>query len=496
MAALLTAQTPMGFVLSLLWLLVHIAVACRALTRPDRSPASRIAWVAVIMAVPWLGIVAYLLVGETSIGRGLTKSREQAKARMRPPRPSPVDDAGLPAAAVELFEVGRSISGFPASAGNRITLIGDPDAPPNQPMHDSFAAIDALVADIDAAGMSVHISFYIWLDDGNGGKVVEALCAAAARGVTCRVMVDALGSRAFVKSARWQQLKDAGVHAIVTFDDIPRIGHLAVGRLDLRDHRKIVVIDNAIAYCGSQNCADPQFRVAAKYAPWVDVWLRCEGPVVRQEQHIFLVNWIAETGEQLEELPAAMPEPPRFDDGAPAQIFGTGPTTRDDEMSDAFVATIFAARHELIITTPYFVPDEALLRALAAAPRRGVETTLVVPARNNSVLVAAACRSTYEELLGAGVKIYEYPLGLLHTKTMTVDGRMCLVGSANMDRRSLQLNFEINMFVADEGVTAAVRARQEGYLSVSRPVEPQVVANWGLPRRIAQNTVGMLSPLL
>ena len=124
----------------------------------------------------------------------------------------------------------------------------------------------------------MHISFYIWLDDRNGGKVADALVAAAKRGVHCRIMVDALGSRAFIHSPRWRQLRDAGAHVVAMLDDVPRLGHLAVGRVDLRNHRKIVVIDNAIAYCGSQNCADPEFRIKPRFAPWVDVLLRCEGP--------------------------------------------------------------------------------------------------------------------------------------------------------------------------------------------------------------------------
>ncbi|WP_226346927.1 phospholipase D-like domain-containing protein [Agilicoccus flavus] len=363
-------------------------------------------------------------------------------------------------------------------------------------MRDSDLSIDALAADIERARESVHISFYIWLDDDNGGKVADAVCAAARRGVTCRVMVDALGSRGFTRSPRWRQLQEAGAHTLATLDDIPRLGHFAVGRLDLRNHRKIVVIDNRVSYCGSQNCADPQFRIAAKFAPWVDIWLRCEGPVVRQEQYVFLTAWIAETGESVEGLPTAQPEPEAFPDGVVAQMFGTGPTTQGNSMSDMFVATIFAAQRELVITTPYSVPDEALLRALCAAPRRGVRTTIVFPERNNSPLVGASCSSTYPALLGAGVEVYEYPLGLLHTKSMTLDGRIALVGSANMDRRSLQLNFENNLLVDDPDLTASIRRRQDSYLSVSRRVAPDAVRRWSFPKRLVQDTVAVLAPLL
>lgn len=179
-----------------------------------------------------------------------------------------------------------------------------------------------------------------------------------------------------------------------------------------------------------------------------------------------------------------------------AQMFGTGPTTRHNAMSDMFVAAMYAAREELLVTTPYFVPDEALLRALCAAPRRGVATTIVFPARNDSMLVGNSCRSTWDDLLGCGVNVLEYPLGILHAKSITIDGEIALVGSANMDRRSLELNYENNLLVADRTLAQAIRARQRGYMSVSQAVGIEAVRAWPYHRRLLQNAIGMMSPLL
>jgi cardiolipin synthase len=444
-----------------------------------------VAWVAVIMFLPLLGVIAYVFLGETSIGRDRIRRLREIENRM----PLPDDAAFAPGAidlqAAPLFDFGGSINGFRAVSGNRFAL-----------MEDSNAAIDALAVDIGQAVEHVHISFYIWLDDRNGGKVADAVAAAASRGVRCRVMVDALGSRAFTRSPRWAQLRDAGVDALATLDDVPRLGHLAVGRVDLRNHRKIVVIDNRIAFCGSQNCADPEFRIKAAYAPWVDILLRCEGPVVRQQQHLFLSAWIAETGEQLEALPSALPPLQRFEPGVLAQMFGTGPSSRGNAMSDMFVASIYAAREDLLITTPYFVPDEAILRALCAASRRGVETTVIFPARNDSWLVGNACRSAYPDLLASGVAVYEYPLGLLHTKSMTIDGQIALVGSANLDRRSLELNYENNLVIADRETTQVIRRRQSSYLAASLRVDVDAVRAWPFHKRLVQNAVGMMAPVL
>jgi cardiolipin synthase A/B len=473
---------------------IHLLTVLRAVTRPNRTPASRVAWVAVIMCLPVIGVVAYLLLGETSIGRERVRRLHEAEQRLAAPSGAGTEPGDPVAGAVS--DLCRSINGFGPTPGNRVVLLGDPAASPAEPTRDCDAAIQGLIEAIGAATEHVHMSFYIWLDDENGGRVADAISAAARRGVACRVMVDALGSRDFVRGPRWRQLREAGAHLLAALQDIPRLGRTAVGRVDLRNHRKLVVIDNRIAFCGSQNCADPQFRVKAKYAPWVDVLLRCEGPVVRQAQHLFLGTWIAETGEDLYGLPAAAPEPERYDDGVIAQMFGTGPTTPGNQMSDSFVSALYAAEHELIITTPYFVPDQALLRALCAAPRRGVETTLILPARNDSPLVAAACRSAYPDLLRCGVRLFGYPLGLLHTKSITIDARITLVGSANMDRRSLELNFENNLLVLDPGVTATIRDRQLGYLSQSTIVKADTVEDWPFRARLVNNAIGMASPLL
>jgi cardiolipin synthase A/B len=474
---------------------IHVATVVRAITRPNRAPASRVAWIAVIMILPVIGVIAYLFLGETSIGRDREGRLRDAEDRLAKPSGAAAEPGDPVAASVS--DLCRTINGFGPTRGNRITLLGDPDAEPSEPTRDCDAAIAELIEAFDAATDTIHLSFYIWLDDGNGGKVADAISRAAQRGVTCRVMADALGSRDFIRGPRWRQLREAGVDLKAALQDIPRLGSFALRRIDLRNHRKLVVIDNRVAFVGSQNCADPAFLIKHKYAPWIDILFRCEGPVVRQAQHLFLAAWIAETGEDgLYELPAAEPAPETFAPGVVAQMFGTGPITPGNTMSDAFVSALYAAERELIITTPYFVPDEALFRAVCATPRRGVSTTLIVPRLNDSGLVAAASRSTYPDLLACGVRLFEYRLGLLHTKSITVDGRLALVGSANMDRRSLDLNFENNLLIVDSGLTATIRERQLGYLSRSDPVEAAAVSAWPFRTRLARDAIGMASPLL
>jgi cardiolipin synthase len=477
-----------GLLLILFHFAVQAAVIARVLLRPHRDPASRIAWVAVIAALPVLGIVAYLLLGEVRIGRRRVERARAAQARL--PRQEDLAGANAPALAPDLperhehlFRVGRSISGFEPMGGNRARLLAD-----------SNATIDALVADIDAAADHVHLLFYIWLPDNNGCRVADALVRAARRGVVCRAMADDLGSRLMIRSDHWQRMAAAGVHLARALPIGNPLLRALGGRVDLRNHRKIVVIDDRITYCGSQNCADPEFRVKARYAPWVDAMMRFEGPVARQNQYLFASDWMGQVDDDIDAL-LRQPLPP-FEPGLTAQVVGTGPTLRWSAMPEMFETLIYDARSELLITTPYYVPDESLQAALCASALRGVDTTIVFPARNDSWVVAAASRSYYRDLLAAGVRIFEYVGGLLHTKSLTLDGEVTLIGSANMDRRSFELNYENNILLRDPALTADMRRRQQTYIAHARPVLAADVAAWGIGRRLWNNTVAVLGPVL
>jgi cardiolipin synthase len=466
-------------------ILAQFAVILRVLLRPHRDPASRIAWIAVVLAVPVIGILAYLLLGETNIGRRRVASMKEVLRSLPGAGAVQADDAapGIADRHRALFRAGQSISGYAPVGGNAARLFSD-----------SNATISALVADIDAATDHVHLLFYIWLADNNGTRVAEALRRAASRGVVCRAMVDDVGSRAFVRGPHWAAMRAAGVHVAralpVGFAPLRAL----LGRIDLRNHRKIVVIDGAVTYCGSQNCADPEFRVKPAFAPWVDAVMRFEGPVARQNQHLFATDWMSWTGEDLGALLTAEPPPARGT--AIAQVVASGPTLRYSAMPEMFANLIYAARRELVITTPYYVPDDSLQSALRAAAHRGVATTLILPARNDNWAVAAASRSYYAELLAAGVRIHEYVGGLLHTKSVTVDGEVTLIGSANMDRRSFDLNYENNILLLDAAATAAMRALQDSYVARSRAVRAEDVAAWPLHRRLWNNLAAVLSPVL
>ena len=467
-------------------LLLHTLVLIRAMLVEDRDPYSRLAWAMAITLLPLVGIGAYAMLGEPWMSARFRRQANRVYKRLEQneinaDRRGKI--AGPPERFILPFRTCESISQSCATGKNSVTLAKDANT-----------AIDMIVCDIAAARNTVHLSFYIWLDDHNGTKVAVALKAAALRGVTCRVTADAIGSRVLIRSPLWSMMRDAGVRLCASLKPPAGLGLLSARRLDLRNHRKIVIIDNFITYCGSQNCADPEFLIKKKYAPWVDIMLRFEGPIAVQNQLIFASAWTVETGEDLTSFIASTPSQDASGD-VTAVAFGTGPLSVKGAMSSVFVSLLYSANREVVVSTPYFVPDPPLLSALAACARRGVPTSLILPKHNDSHVIGAISRALYPQLLRAGVKIFEFRSGLLHAKTMVVDRTLSLVGSANMDRRSLELNFENNVLIFSPEVSEQIRERQDDYLGLSDEVDRASVDNRSRFHRLLQNSMTMASAI-
>ncbi|MHC4081966.1 MAG: cardiolipin synthase [Planctomycetota bacterium] len=464
----------------------RVLVGAIILLRSRGTPAVRLAWLVVVFAIPVVGVVAYLLVGEVRFGRRRARRHRQIAERIggRSPvpfaRPEPFDEL-IRREHRQIAYLAESVGGNMPHAGHALRLFGDTDL-----------FIQALVEDLGQARAHCHLEFYIFLDDHSGRRVAEALMEAAERGVACRLLVDGVGSVGFLRSDLRKRMETRGVSVV---EALPAsLLRLPFARIDLRNHRKLVVIDGAIGYCGSQNIADAEFAIKPKYAPWVDAMVRLQGPAVHDLQMLFIQDWYLDTDESLEDLLAICPD--RTPQGAVVQIMGTGPDAYNEALRQITQTSLHAAREELILTTPYFVPDEATVSALYTTARRGVETTLVVPARNDSPLVAAASRSFYEPLLDAGVHLHEYQHGLLHAKTMTVDRHLALVTTANLDRRSFELNFEVSLVVYDSDFASELRLLQKAYIDGSVAVSESRWRRRGWPRRLWQNTAGMLGPIL
>ncbi len=461
--------------------MLHLAVIMRADMLEGRDSSARAAWVLLLVTLPVVGVVLYLLFGEPWISQDFRSRERHIQHQLRPLAPRTDGKAATAGPTANAFRTFEGASRWPAATGNTARLAPDSDG-----------AIDMLVADIDAASDTVHLSFYIWLGDHNGTRVAEAVCRAARRGVTCRIAADAIGSRGMIRSPHWTAMRDAGARLCSLLQAPLGLGFLVGHRVDLRNHRKIAVIDGRIAYCGSQNCADPAFLVKRRFAPWVDILVRFEGPVVRQTEIIFATAWTLETGEDLRPVMAAEPPGPSAN-GFSAIATGTGPLSPRGTMTDMFGAVLAAAQGSVTITTPYFAPDPPLIGAIVAAARRGVRVRIVFPHRNDNRIVGAISRAYYPVLAGAGVRIFEFRGGLLHAKTMVVDDTLALIGSSNMDHRSLDLNFENNVLLESAQLAAELSERQNCWIADATEVDRDALTSRPIARRFADNLLTIIA---
>jgi cardiolipin synthase len=464
-------------------LATQLFLAGLVLVRRPQRQSSALAWILFILLLPVFGAACFVLFGEvrtdsrrrrrhreivTRVQAMLARQHGHARAEELPEVHRPIANLG--------YLVGKSVP----RGGNRLELHADTEC-----------FVDALVGDIDAARAHAHVLTYIFLDDASGRAVAAALVRAAARGVRCRLLVDAVGSKGFLGSDLRRELERGSVRVVAALSTRLRFG---ATRLDLRNHRKIAVVDGRVGYTGSHNVAAASFAVKPRFAPWVDATVRLEGPSVLGLQELFVQDWYMETGEGLDECLAE--EPSRVEPGISVQVIGTGPDSPHEAVVRLIQAMLHLAREELILTTPYFVPDEGTLDALLTAADRGVRTKLVVPQRNDSRLVGAASRSLYEPLLESGVEIHEYTRGLLHAKTITVDSALALVSTANLDRRSFELNYEASLVVYDSGFARRLRELQHRYLASSLLIERARWLRRGWPRKLAQNAAGVFAPIL
>lgn len=466
-------------------LLIQLAFMAIIVMRSARNQAAAVAWIVVVLVFPAvLGAVIYLLVGEVRLGRWRVRRHDEIVARTKRVCREQWMDAlypELPPTYQPVATLAEAVGGTSPRGGNEVELFGDTDE-----------VIERLIADIDAASKHCHLLFYIFMNDGTGRRVAEALQRAAARGVECRVLLDAVGSASLLASPIVDRMRDAGVRVVAALP--ANLLRAAFARLDLRNHRKLAVIDGEVGYTGSQNISDAAFAVKPRYAPWVDAMIRIRGPVVRDLQELFVEDWYLDSDEPLEHLLAI--EPRSSEDGIPVQVMATGPGANNDALRQVLQAGIQLAREELLMTTPYFVPDAGTMDALCTAAARGVRTVLIVPRRNDSKLVSAASRSYYDQLLESGVEIYHYTKGLLHAKTITVDRDLALVSTANLDRRSFELNFEVSSIVYDSDFASQLRFLQVSYIDDSERVDPLVWRARAWHKELVQNASGMLSPLL
>jgi len=470
-----------------LWLYGFALFALSLRILMKRRPVGvTLAWLLFVYILPILGIFFYLLFGERYLGRlRALRAKEQYKyyslwlQRILVTQQSllPLNPLLRP-----VMELTRGSVGMPALSGGNWTLLDTADK-----------LFPKLISDIAKAERTIFIEFYILEAQGDVLAVLDSLEEAVERGVHVHLMLDSVGSNSFLRSRRCKEMIKKGVKTL----DVLHANYLrmTLRRQDLRQHRKLISIDNKIAYTGSMNLADPAFfKTKSGVGPWVDLMVRLEGDISKIIQGTLIFDWEMETGIRLEKYL----DWPTFTvkNDTLMQLLPSGPALDEEILLQVLLTAIHNARTHIVLTTPYFVPDESLLQALKSAAKRGLEVTVIVPRRNDSKLAQFAGRSFYDELLTAGVNILRFTGGLLHAKTVIIDDHLVLIGSVNLDMRSIWLNFEATLVVDDQEFCRQVLKIVNGYSKESHRL---LLAEWSKRpyyKKMMENIAQLASPLL
>jgi cardiolipin synthase A/B len=402
--------------------LLQWALVPHLLAQRNKSPNATLAWLWAILLFPILGGVAYFLLGSERVYRRRLQLVHDLESRAGP--------HGSPVACRYFCQVPEleRINGFPSTGGNGAQLLAD-----------GTAFFPELLRTIEAAQHHLHLEFYIWNMDRTGRTVRDALIAAASRGVEVRVLVDEIGSLKLLRSF-FRKLEKAGGTFSWFHTFSPWRGRL---HLNLRNHRKLVIADGRVALTGGMNIGN-EYWTGGKEPPYRDVHLRLTGPVVTQLAEVFAQDWYFASGEALLNPECYYPECPAVGD-VETQVVPGGPDNDLNEIQLSVLAMLHHTKQRLRLMTPYFVPEDAVLCALQLAAMRGIAIELMVPARGDHFYLTHVTRSYYEELLPHGVRIFEYQPSLLHAKVGIIDDHSAMCGSANLDVRSLRINFELNV---------------------------------------------------
>jgi cardiolipin synthase len=440
-----------------------------------RSPVATLAWILICAWLPIVGIAIYQFLGPPRLRRKkLRYAQARALVASSQAKLPVVEDVG------RLMRMAERTGECPPMRARALQLYDNGQ--------DTYAAIEAAVA---AAEHHVHLEYYIWEADATGTRLRDLLAERARAGVEVRLLVDGLGSPR-VKRQFVAPLLAAGVR-VAWFNPVT-FGALRSGLVNFRTHRKIVVCDGEVGFTGGINVTDVHTARVSGADAWRDTHARIEGAAVQGLQRLFLEDWNFATGEK-DNLPAYFPAGSADGDYI-VQVLGSGPDHKLFPIHKVYFAAIAAADRRVLITTPYFVPDEAVLMALTTAALRGVDVRLLVPRKGDSALVTAAARSYFEDLLAVGVKIYEYGPPMLHAKTMVIDDELSIVGTANMDNRSFRLNFECALAIAGEATAEQLTRMFHQDLRSATRVDSNAESKVPLRQRVLESVARLLSPIL
>lgn len=465
-----TAWPNISLVLGLLWLLYVLLLSAWILLQ-KRAPVATLSWLLSLILLPYIGFLIYHFLGPTRIQR---QNLKRSKATAGLSSLNTACDIDAPSA---LMRLNQASSGYNPSSAERVQLLVN-----------GAATYSALVSAFAEAKHHIHLEYYIFEADTSGTLIRDALTRAAKRGVKVRVLLDRLGSKN-IQDAFFADLQAAG--AEILFFHAFRFKHLWRPQINIRSHRKIVIIDGATGFTGGINITDSENETVRDDA-YVDLHFRVDGDVVRWLQLAFMADWLY-TGGKIKDASDYFPKAPITCGVIAAQVLAAGPDTPWEPIHRAQLAAINGAEKRVLLVSPYFVPSEAALMALSSAALRGIDTALVVPKRCDNWVVTLAGRSYFDELTSAGVRIYQYP-HMLHTKALLVDDGTVILGSSNFDHRSFRLNFELSMLFENTELGDQTARILYGYVGDSQRFDPKTPISFG--QRLAQASARLFSPLL
>jgi cardiolipin synthase len=480
MIAAITSNSVFAVVALVLDILIRIFAI--AVVPRNRKPQTAAAWLILIFLQPYIGIILFFLIGSTKLPRHRREKQREINRYILETTDGMdrvIRDATFPVWLDPIVELNRTLGSMPLVGGNSARLFPE-----------YSASLEAMTEAVRRARIFVHAEFYIVSFDNTTASFFEALEDAVQRGVTVRVLLDhvaSLRSPGYHRTIR--QLKKIGVDWHLMLPVQPLRGRYQ--RPDLRNHRKLLVVDGVVGFTGSQNMIDRSYNKRGNLKRglrWKDLMVRFEGPIVAGVNALFVTDWYSETGELLLRESDRVPDE-RTEQVLDAQVVPSGPGFELENNLRLFNALVYSAQERVIITSPYFVPDDSMLYAITNAAYRGLDVQLFVSAVADQPVVYHAQRSYYEALLRAGVRIWLYQAPtVLHAKHFTIDDEVAVIGSSNMDMRSFSLNFEISVMVRGRSMVQELRVLEGSYREESRELLLEEWLDRPLRSRVLDNT--------
>jgi cardiolipin synthase len=449
-----------------------------------KRPAATLAWLWAIIFIPFLGTLVYGLFGTDRLKRRRLKRRRRFTARpSRERAPSSATDAAtaalvqdLPRRDRQFLQLLSRINQLPVTSADELHILRDAE--------DFYPALQKRIQE---AQHHIHCEFYLWQRDETGRKFLHLLTEAAQRGVTVRLLLDGVGSFGLSRACLADFRRAGGKFSWFQSLDPKRYRFL----LNLRNHRKLQIIDGAVAFVGGMNIGREYEGLDPGLGHWRDVQVEVTGPIVPALQEVFADDWFFATDEKIAEHPRPVPR------GAhPVHIILGGADRDNEPVSKSIVSLLHEAITRVWIATGYFVPDAVLLAALELTASRGVDVRLLVAEKNEHPWLVTVGRSYYDELLAAGVRIFEYSAGINHAKIVVADDHWGMVGSANLDYRSMRLNFELNLIFHSPDHNAALARILEHDFSLCQEIDATVFARRPFRRKFVEAMLRPLSPML